>query len=151
MSSLKTFVKTKYIVLGLPKKNVSSIRVVKHPSTSANISNIEQILQIWNVGWGAGVLHHSDWAEIFFGRSQHYILWRLKFQKSGEIILDLSQFWDTCWLITQGLSTGILRLHVAKCHMPEKVSQSYSTLTWNNFKNQNYFIWWSMRSSCIPS
>ena len=40
---------------------------MQDPSTSANISNIEQILQIWNVGWGAGVLHDSDWAEIFWG------------------------------------------------------------------------------------
>ena len=30
---------------------------------------------------------------------------------------------------TQGLSTGILRLHVSMCHMPENMSQSFSTLT----------------------
>ena len=29
---------------------------------------------------------------------------------------------------TEGLSTGTLRLHVATCHMPENVSQSFSTL-----------------------
>ena len=66
MSSLKTFFKSKYI-LGPPKKNVS---VVQHPSTSANISNLE-----------------------------NFLYWHSKFQKSGGITLDLSQFWDTCWLI----------------------------------------------------
>ena len=30
---------------------------------------------------------------------------------------------------TQGLSTGTLRLHVATCHVPENVSQNFSTLT----------------------
>ena len=30
---------------------------------------------------------------------------------------------------TQGLSAGTLRLHVATCHVPENVSQSFSTLT----------------------
>ena len=30
---------------------------------------------------------------------------------------------------TQGLATGTLRLHVATCHVPENVSQSFSTLT----------------------
>ena len=30
---------------------------------------------------------------------------------------------------TQGLSTGTLRLHVATCHVPENVSQSFSSLT----------------------
>ena len=29
----------------------------------------------------------------------------------------------------QGLSAGTLRLHVATCHVPENVSQSFSTLT----------------------
>ena len=52
---------------------------------------------------------------------------------------------------TQGLSAGTLRLHVATCHVPENVSQSFSTLTWNNSKNPTYLIWRSMRSSCIPS
>ena len=41
---------------------------------------------------------------------------------------------------TQGLSTGTLRLHVATCHVPENVSQSFSTLTQNNSKNPNYLI-----------
>ena len=52
---------------------------------------------------------------------------------------------------TQGLSPGTLRVHVATCHVPENVSQSFSTLTWNNSKNRNYLIWWSMRSSCRHS
>ena len=30
---------------------------------------------------------------------------------------------------TQGLSAGNIRLHVATCHVPENVSQSFSTLT----------------------
>ena len=30
---------------------------------------------------------------------------------------------------SQGLSTGTLRLHVATCHVPENVSQSFPILT----------------------
>ena len=42
MWSAKTFFKWKYIVLGLPKKNFSSIRGGVHPSTSADIFTLEQ-------------------------------------------------------------------------------------------------------------
>ena len=41
---------------------------------------------------------------------------------------------------TQGLSPGTLRVHVATCHVPENVSQSFSTLTWKNSKNPTYLI-----------
>ena len=64
------------------------------------------LLQSENVGWGAGVYPTSDWAEIFFGKSQHYIFsykkgfrgahQSLKFKKNGEITMV---FKYTCWLV----------------------------------------------------
>ena len=51
------------------------------------------LLQSENVGWGAGVFPTSDWAEIFFGKSQHYIFSAKKGFRGAHQSLKFKKKW----------------------------------------------------------
>ena len=85
----------------------------------------------------------------------HKKCWKLSFSEKTTFLKDftvikmaitpmffeqIEKFQCLTLSTTQGLSTGTLRLHMATCHVPENVSQSFSTLTQNNSKNPNYLI-----------
>ena len=58
-----------------------------------------------------------------------------KMAKTPVLVEQIEKFHCLNLSTTQGLSADTLRLHVATCHVPENVSQSFSNLTWKNSKN----------------
>ena len=80
-------------------------------------------------------------AERQQSRQCHILSWHVRIIYADHCP-DIGQPWGSNWYLnttkilicdtittTKGLSTGTLRLHVATCHVPENVSQSFSTLT----------------------